>query len=100
MHKENKIKKDAKHFMKFPKETDQTDLEIALNKAFELHANTIYLFGVTGGRLDHTLVNIQTLYLIKKRKIKEIMVDHYNKLKLTIPGKQIVIKQENDATIS
>src|SRR5699024_3725345 len=78
----------------------QTDLEIALNKAFELNANKIYLFGVTGGRLDHTLVNIQTLNLIENRKIKGIMVDRYNRLELTTPGKHIVAKEKEYPNIS
>src|SRR5690625_5094778 len=94
MHEENKIKKDAKHFMKFPKEKDHTDLEIALNMAIELHADKLYLFGVTGARLDHTLVNIPTTYLSKIRKIKGMMVDRYKKLELTTPGKHIVTKEE------
>src|SRR5699024_12441310 len=41
MHEENKIKKDAKHFMKFPKEKDQTDMKIELNKQLELHTTKI-----------------------------------------------------------
>lgn len=46
----------ANVFRMYPSEKDQTDLEIALEQAYELAPKTIYIFGVTGGRLDHELI--------------------------------------------
>lgn len=80
------IQKKATHFERYPKDKNETDLEIALLKAFELNPSTIYLFGVTGGRLDHELVNIQLLFSIIKRGIRGIIVDNANHLELTMPG--------------
>lgn len=100
LNEKNIIKKQAKYFNQYPSEKDETDLEIALNKAFELNADEIYLFGVTGGRLDHTLVNIQTLFLLNQRKIKGVIIDRYNKLELTTPGKHDVINEEKYPNIS
>lgn|SRR5690625_894534 len=94
------IKNSVNHFQQYPSEKDETDLEIAITKAFELQADEIILFGVTGGRLDHTLINIQTLLLLKQRKVNAIVVDRYNKLELTLPGKHDVIYEEKYPNIS
>lgn len=88
------IRESAGHFSQFPSQKDETDLELALNKAFELNAEKIYLLGVTGGRLDHTLINIQTLYLLKQRKIDGVIIDRYNKLEMTTAGKYDVLNEE------
>src|SRR5690625_8546 len=76
------IKNYAKEYLRFPAEKDYTDIEIALLKAYELNPTKIYLFGVTGGRLDHGLVNIQLLHSILKKEIQGIIIDKYNKIKL------------------
>lgn len=41
-----------------PEEKDQTDLELALDRAIALHPARIVLFGALGARLDQTLANI------------------------------------------
>ncbi|MEH6946306.1 thiamine diphosphokinase [Bacillus sp. JJ634] len=45
----------------FPSEKDETDLELALNWAIRQKPKNIYIFGATGGRIDHFLGNIQLL---------------------------------------
>lgn len=81
-----RIKNTAKTYLRYPAEKDYTDIEIALLKAYELNPTKIFLFGVTGGRLDHGLVNIQLLYSIIKKDIQGIIVDKYNKIELTTPN--------------
>ncbi|MPM00458.1 Thiamine pyrophosphokinase [bioreactor metagenome] len=44
-----------------PTEKDDTDLLYAVKHARKEGCDTFYLFGGTGGRLDHTLANIQVL---------------------------------------
>lgn len=44
-----------------PAEKDDTDLALAAEAAIEKGFDTLYLFGVSGGRLDHTLANLQLL---------------------------------------
>jgi thiamine pyrophosphokinase len=46
---------------KHPVEKDDTDAQLALNKAFSLNASSIVLLGCTGSRLDHTLGNFGLL---------------------------------------
>ncbi|RLL45275.1 thiamine diphosphokinase [Oceanobacillus piezotolerans] len=80
------IKKYTEHYKEYPIEKDKTDLELAIDKALEKNPSRIYLFGVTGGRIDHELANIQLLYLIRKQEIQAIMVDRFNYMELTFPG--------------
>ena len=94
------IQKKAVNFKKYPLEKDETDLEIALVKAFELNPSTIYLFGVTGGRLDHELVNIQLLFSIIQKGIRGIIVDHANYLEMTMPGVHTVTYDEVYSNVS
>ncbi|MCR4404455.1 MAG: thiamine diphosphokinase [Candidatus Acetothermia bacterium] len=49
--------------MAHPAEKDQTDLELALDRAISLGPERIVLFGVLGARLDQSLVNI---FLLEK----------------------------------
>ncbi len=47
--------------LKFPKEKDETDLELAIFKAFSLNSEKVALFAATGNRIDHTLANLHLL---------------------------------------
>ncbi|MBS0653550.1 MAG: thiamine diphosphokinase, partial [Verrucomicrobia bacterium] len=42
----------------FPREKDETDLELALNHLIANHVQEITIFGGLGNRVDHTLANI------------------------------------------
>src|SRR5690625_1519592 len=95
-----RIKNTAKTYLRYPAEKDYTDIEIALLKAYELNPTKIYLFGVTGGRLDHGLVNIQLLYSIVKKSIQGIIVDKYNQVELTTPNHYEVEHHEDYPYVS
>ncbi|WP_164669050.1 thiamine diphosphokinase [Virgibacillus doumboii] len=95
-----RLKQRAKSFEAHPVEKDQTDLEIALGKAYDLQPEKIYLFGVTGGRLDHALINIQLLFSIVNHQIQGIIVDKQNQLELTFPGEYNVTHNDEYPNIS
>lgn len=82
----NKIQHHANRVETYPKEKNETDLEIALKKAIELKPSTIILFGITGGRLDHSLINIQLLQKIHNNNICGLLIDQWNQVELTHPG--------------
>ena len=51
--------------LRLPKEKDKTDLMVALEYGLERGHTSFHIYGGTGGRLDHTLANIQCLtYLV------------------------------------
>lgn len=96
----NEIMDKASHFSAYPSEKDATDLEIAIKKAIEMKPEKIYLFGVTGGRMDHTLINIQLLHTIVKHQIRGVIVDQWNHIELTKPGIYKVHKSEQYPYVS
>ena len=49
--------------IRYPRDKDQTDLELALAHARDLGARDVLLLGLLGGRLDQTLANIFLLAL-------------------------------------
>lgn len=46
---------------RFPPEKDFSDLELGLKKAVALNAQNVTILGGIGGRLDHTVANIQLI---------------------------------------
>lgn len=44
---------------RFPTHKDKSDMELAFERVRSRRFDTVYAFGVLGGRLDHTLANIQ-----------------------------------------
>jgi thiamine pyrophosphokinase len=51
------------NILQYHRKKDYTDGEIGVEKALELGAKEIFIFGATGGRMDHTLGNV---YLLEK----------------------------------
>lgn len=94
------IEKGSKAYSKFPIEKDQTDIEIAIEKALELKGDTIYFFGVTGGRLDHGLVNIQMLYMLMMKNCSGIIIDRSNHIQIYKPGTYQVQEEKEYSNIS
>ena len=66
--------------IRYPKEKDQTDLELALDYTrfqapTEYLKSEIWLYGATGGRIDHLLGNIALLLNYARRGWKIILKD-------------------------
>ncbi len=55
--------------LRHPVMKDDTDTALALYRALELGAERVVLHGALGGRLDHTLANIQLLTMLARRGI-------------------------------
>jgi thiamine pyrophosphokinase len=58
-----------------PREQDATDMEAAVKEGFSRGVRVFHLFGGTGGRLDHTLANIQTLVWLARREAQGFLHD-------------------------
>lgn len=58
----------------FPCVKDDTDTLLAVKQAINMGADEIFIYGALGGRLDHTIANIQTLMFIEKNGAKGMLI--------------------------
>ena len=65
-----KIRQDEISMLKYPSEKDQTDTELAIEVAVSDGAKSIILLGGLGGRMDHTLANIEQMKAWYKKGIR------------------------------
>ncbi|MGD6833268.1 thiamine diphosphokinase [Sutcliffiella halmapala] len=84
----------------FPSEKDETDTELAINWAMAQKPTSITMFGVTGGRLDHFLGNVQLMLKGIQNGITIEIQDKQNILTLVNPGQYSIRKDENLPFIS
>lgn len=76
-------------FIRYPKEKDDTDMMIALKEGLQRGFRTFRIYGGLGGRLDHTLANIQALTYLSAYQAAG-----------TLYGNDCAISVINDGTIS
>lgn len=67
-YKENNVK-----FTQFPSRKDETDAELCINLAKDLDVEKIHIIGALGGRIDHTIANINLMYYIKQLGINPVV---------------------------
>ncbi|OQY06583.1 MAG: thiamine diphosphokinase [Fusobacteriia bacterium 4572_132] len=104
----NYYKKEKIKFKKYPPEKDKTDTELIIEEVKKLEKyNKIIILGGLGGRVDHTLVNIQLLerykiikFVNSKEEIEfleneeKILKDKKNKIISLIPiSKKVEVKK-------
>lgn len=68
---------------RFCPQKDFTDTEIALRLALSLGAETIWILGGTGSRLDHVVANINSMFIALRAGAKAFLVDENNKMFLS-----------------
>ena len=68
-------------------EKDETDTELALNRAMASGCGEIAVLGATGGRLDHMIGNVHLLYPCLQKGIFAYLLDKQNKVYLLDRGK-------------
>jgi thiamine pyrophosphokinase len=56
-----KFREDGVNIESHPRDKNETDLELAINRAIEWHPQQIVIVAALGGRLDQTLANIMLL---------------------------------------
>jgi len=59
----------------YPKEKDETDLELAVREAIKFNPQEIYFIGLLGGRIDHLLSNLFFLEKVKDMGIEPYVID-------------------------
>lgn len=68
-------------------EKNETDTELARNRALTLGCDRILFLGATGGRLDHMLANIHTLYGCMEKGVEAYLIDAQNRICLLDQGR-------------
>ncbi|MDO4778770.1 MAG: thiamine diphosphokinase [Tissierellia bacterium] len=77
--------------LKFDREKDYTDLELAINYVRDKNYKRVLLLGCTGTRLDHTLSNINLLAKHSDDKLNLLILDDNNLLQIV--RKRIYLKK-------
>lgn len=61
--------------LKFPVEKDDTDTMLAIKAAIEKGFENLLLFGMCGGRFDHSFANIQSIVFAAKNNVRASIAD-------------------------
>ncbi|WP_349410457.1 thiamine diphosphokinase [Pseudalkalibacillus sp. SCS-8] len=88
------------HLHTFEKEKDKTDLELAIDWALEQKPRSVYLYGATGGRLDHGIVNIQLLTKGFDNGVHMEVIDRNNRIFLKMPGSYSIWRDDHFPYVS
>lgn len=64
--------------IRLPAEKDDTDTMFAVKLALERGCDFFYLIGALGGRLDHTMANIQTLAYLREHGARGVLLSREN----------------------
>lgn len=81
-------------------EKADTDMMLAVEKAVESGYNSIEIFGGTGGRIDHTIANFQTMLWASKKGCKIKMIDaQYEYYVITDSELRIEQKDHQDLSV-
>ncbi|QKX49136.1 thiamine diphosphokinase [Planococcus glaciei] len=69
-------------------EKDETDTELALEKAMDFAPETVIVTGVTGGRLDHYMSALQAIYKYQEKfpDTGFVLVNRQNRIRFLAPG--------------
>jgi len=95
----NYYKKQNVLFEKFPSKKNETDSELCIFLANKLNAYKVDLFATLGGRIDHTLANINLLYYIREQKIVPRIISEKEDIYIAI-NESIQIKGKKEDIIS
>ncbi|MCI8497305.1 MAG: thiamine diphosphokinase [Clostridiales bacterium] len=80
-------------------EKDDTDMMLAVQEAIARGYHRLYLLGGTGGRLDHTFANIQTLLYAAHHGADARLIDEGNEVLVLING-SITLPRRQDTKLS
>ena len=88
------VKSDVE-IIELPKEKDDTDTYYIAKMLIEEEFTDALFFGVTGGRIDHTIGNIQMIKFLQKNGINAKMINENSTIQVLEDGETIVPNSEN-----
>lgn len=74
---------EGENVIKYPVKKNDTDMMLAVKKAIDLGYKEIVIFGGCGGRLDHTLANINTMVYALEKGANISILDSQNDMYIT-----------------
>lgn len=80
--------------LRLPAEKDDTDTLYCLKYGIKLGFEDFFILGGLGGRLDHTIANLQTMSYAIDRQKKIWFLDGKNKATLRNPGELTIPKED------
>ena len=70
---------DGGEVVRLPAEKDDTDMVAALRLALARGCRDIRIYGAAGGRIDHTIANLQSLNFLARQGARGVLVEeHYS----------------------
>ncbi len=75
---------EGENIIKHPKIKDDTDTMLCIKTALNMGYKYFEIYGCIGGRLDHTIANIQTASFITENNGVSVFFDNENKTALTV----------------
>ena len=89
----------CENVIKHPVEKDETDTFLSLKSGFDKGFRNFVIFGGIGGRIDHTLANIQTLLWISKRGGRAFLIG--DRVVMTvISNEKLTFSSDFEGTVS
>ncbi len=85
-------------FIRYPEAKDETDTQLALEHAFGMAPDEIYVFGAFGSRIDHVIANISLLVSGAKKGARIKLIDEW--CEAFIVMNECVIEGETGQTVS
>lgn len=85
--------------LRVPVEKDDTDTMLCVRRAIEEGCTECIILGGIGGRLDHTLANIQTLAFAREQGLNTKLCGSFDTVMLLGPG-ELVLDERDDFSLS
>lgn len=79
--------------LQLPCEKDDTDMLFALKEGIKRGYRNFILYGALGGRLDHTIANIQSLLFLKEQGANGKIVDRTMEIEMIHNGTRVYEKE-------
>lgn len=87
-------KPEGDNVLTYPAEKDDTDLMLAVNEGLKRGFKRFCIYGACGGRLDHTIGNIECLGLLLKNGAQGEIVGDNDRVRLLRAGDHAIKRRE------
>lgn len=97
-----KIRAALPELERFPAEKEQSDTELGLERAMGYQPEQVILTGVTGGRLDHYLSALHTMFKFQQEfpATRFVLLNNQNRIRFLSPGTHDLQKEERYRYVS